>query len=91
MSNPRLQLVRDVDITAKRLLFSYGPGTGGGPPSPAGVLGHSVVTTDKLITKTELAAQAAIDFGDRTAAKSPANIAKVCAFSLYTRIVSSPF
>ncbi|KAF3185283.1 hypothetical protein TWF106_010100 [Orbilia oligospora] len=67
VSNPLLQVVRNVDITAKRLLFSYGPGTGGGPPSPGGVLGLTAVSTDRLITNAEVAAQGVVDLGDKSA------------------------
>ncbi|KAK6514532.1 hypothetical protein TWF281_004730 [Arthrobotrys megalospora] len=69
VSNPLLQVVRNVDIAAKRLVFSYGPGTGGGPPSPGGVLGSAYVETDKLITNAELAAQTLVDSSDSSAAK----------------------
>ncbi|KAK6498466.1 hypothetical protein TWF481_011057 [Arthrobotrys musiformis] len=77
VSNPLLQVVRNVDIAAKRLLISYGPGTGGGPPSPAGVLGLSYVETDKLITNAELGAQALVDYNDRTAANADTAKAKL--------------
>ncbi|RVD89109.1 uncharacterized protein DFL_000130 [Arthrobotrys flagrans] len=70
VSNPLLQVVRSVDIAAKCLLFSYGPGTGGGPPSPAGVQGLAHVEIDKAITNAEIAAQAVIDFSDRTVANA---------------------
>ncbi|KAK6329935.1 hypothetical protein TWF718_003362 [Orbilia javanica] len=70
VSSPLLQVVRNIDIAAKRLLFSYGPPTAGGPPSPGGVLGSTAVTTDKLITNTELAAQNVIGSSDRSAAKA---------------------
>ncbi|KAK6497132.1 hypothetical protein TWF506_004607 [Arthrobotrys conoides] len=77
VSNPLLQVVRNVDITAKRLLLSYGAGTGGGPPSPAGLLGLTAVASDVVITNTELAAQTLIDLEDNRKAKLAENIDKL--------------
>ncbi|KAK6360878.1 hypothetical protein TWF730_006994 [Orbilia blumenaviensis] len=70
-----LHFVRDFDIKAKRLVFVYGPGAGGGPPSPAGVLGQARVEIDTLITNVELNAQVAIDVKGKDAAV--ANISKL--------------